>query len=489
MKKEKIDHIVNHIDDRFINEAATYKPVRDSRKSIIVPQFRWAIVTLCLIIVIVIGFTAWKVSAEKREYNIAIDFFEDNGLSTDDLTSEEIVEIYRDITTGKFTYNKTIEVLRKTVSGWEIPQVNPTPEEIAAVWDKNTAILLRISKDYACIFDNTIGSDDERYSFSEKSTVNCFYNKKLLWTITIPDYSVDRSLHIKQGTILFGNKWSNMADIEIPDSYIPWVALVGDDGTIIWANDYFEGHNDEHIDSVVNMGNGTIAVFSVADNNIMCIRYIDTERQTSSYHQTKTDYQYLHILNAARFGEGFIIQVNRSKFNLIDYEGNIYDTLSYRDDKYVYNFTDMIEFQGHLYLSAYTHPKSDDCNLGREGGYAIKYMLDKILSGEKSSGEFTSEELTPLIRDSYTAVLLVCDLKDGIPEVFYTVNGSKGGKLSVNNMGELQWNVESITTGYEAIYSNSHTFYGTCKVFRYTFDENGKLLNQEETGEITGYAA
>ncbi len=46
--------------------------------------------------------------------------------------------------------------------------------------------------------------------------------------------------------------------------------------------------------------------------------------------------------------------------------------------------------------------------------------------------EISSEELTPLVRDNYTAVLLVCDPEGGAPETFYSVQGSLGGKLRVN---------------------------------------------------------
>jgi hypothetical protein len=95
--------------------------------------------------------------------------------------------------------------------------------------------------------------------------------------------------------------------------------------------------------------------------------------------------------------------------------------------------------------------------------------------------EMTSEELTPLIRDNYTAVLLVLDPDSGKPETFYSVEGCLGSYLHVRGTGRLEWEVQSITSSqYKGL--NSYTVAGLMEIWQYTFDENGELLKQEDTG-------
>ena len=92
-----------------------------------------------------------------------------------------------------------------------------------------------------------------------------------------------------------------------------------------------------------------------------------------------------------------------------------------------------------------------------------------------------------MIRDNYTAVLLLCDPQGGAPETFYSVKGSLGAGLTVNDAGELVWEVESVANTFFSPATNSFTIGGTSQVFRYTFDAAGTLLSQEDTGETVPY--
>ena len=92
-----------------------------------------------------------------------------------------------------------------------------------------------------------------------------------------------------------------------------------------------------------------------------------------------------------------------------------------------------------------------------------------------------------MVRDNYTAVLLLCDPEGGAPETFYSVQGSLGGKLAVNDAGNLAWDVESIVNTFFSPATSSFSIGGACQVFRYTFDNAGALLSQEDTGETVPY--
>jgi hypothetical protein len=106
---------------------------------------------------------------------------------------------------------------------------------------------------------------------------------------------------------------------------------------------------------------------------------------------------------------------------------------------------------------------------------------------DNNIGEISSEDLTPMVRDNYTAMLLVCEPKTGKPQEFYSVNGSLGGKLSVSDTGNLIWDVESITSTFFSPATSSFTIGGTSYVFRYAFDTSGLLISQEKTNEVVNF--
>ena len=136
MKNKRLLDIFGEIDDRHIAEAA---PVaKKSRNKPI--WFRWGTIAACMVLVLSVCFGSFAVVAEAKEYKAAVQFFNDYGMSTEGLTRGEIKEVYRDITTKSFTYSKTAEVIRNSISsdnigGYEIVQDNPTPEDIENLWN------------------------------------------------------------------------------------------------------------------------------------------------------------------------------------------------------------------------------------------------------------------------------------------------------------------------------------------------------------------
>ena len=136
-------------------------------------------------------------------------------------------------------------------------------------------------------------------------------------------------------------------------------------------------------------------------------------------------------------------------------------------------------------MSAYAVPKLEDEDQNAGGRYEIAAVLNYLF--DNNIWQIESEELTPMVRDNYTAMLLVCNQTTGTPQEFYSVKGSLGGELSISDSGILVWDVESITSTFFSPMTSAFTIGGTCYVFRYTFDETGMLVSQEKTGEVVGY--
>ena len=265
-----------------------------------------------------------------------------------------------------------------------------------------------------------------------------------------------------------------------------WMAKIDLEGNLVWEKMLSNEFDSEYIAAILENTDGSYAVFSRGDLKYFCLSQYTADGKETHFHKTEVgDYG---IWNAARFEDGYIVQLGRNELTQIvkvDREGNITDSFTYNDESFYYFITDMIEFNGNIYLSAYAVPRLSDEEQNAGGRYEIANVLNYLF--DNNIWEIASEELTPMVRDNYTALLLVCEPKTGKPQEFYSVKGSRGGKLSVSDTGNLLWNVESITSTFFSPATSSFTIGGTSYVFRYAFDTSGLLMSQEKTEEVVNF--
>ncbi len=487
MKNKRLLNIIGEIDDRHIAEAAP--ATRKSRSKPI--WIKWGTMAACFVLLISACFGTFAVAAEAAEYKAAVQFFNDYGMSTDGLTRGEIKAVYRDITTESFTYSKTAEVIRNSISvdnvgGYEITQDNPTPEDIKNLWNyKNytggfigstqTGVHYNHRSEYKK--DETLG-----FEVHDKSYIEKYNDDELLWSVSISEFWIEDYSVVSDGVIAYGrtDTWSSTQKSHA------WMAKIDVDGNLIWKIMLSNGFDKEYISAVVENNDGSYAVFSRGDLKYFCLSQYTVDGKETTFH--KTEVGNYGIWNAARFDDGYIVQLgrnNHSQIVKVDREGNITESFSYSDEDSYYSITDMIEYNGNIYLSAYAVPQlsNEEPNAGSryELANVVKYLFDNNI------WEIDSEELTPMVRDNYTALLLVCEPKTGKPQEFYSVKGSLGGKLSVSDTGNLLWDVESITSTFFSPATSSFTIGGTSYVFRYTFDTSGLLMSQEKTDEVVNF--
>jgi len=471
MNKYELFRAFEDVDDAIL-ERSEAPVVR--RKA---PVFRkWGALAACIALIVSLAGVAF--AAEAEEYRAAVAFFEDNGLSTEGLSRSDVKAVYRDITTQHFTYGKTAQVLERSVPGLEIPQREPTPEELAVLWNRNLwqnaqpGDGISYHMDYQYKLNESLGFD-----VLDKSVLECYQDGVLLWTAEFPGLVVEGSVHTSAGTAVWcrNDTWSS----EQPD--YAYVARVDEGGNILWQKRLDHGFERESIAQVIDNGDGTWAVVSRGDLEYLCLSQYDTDGNELSFRKTQVGNS--GIRNVIRLGDGYLVQLSGEPPRLVKLhrDGDPLDAFTYEGEDCDYYITGMAEFGDRVYLSAYAVPVQTD-----EGGrHEIASILDYAFSQDK--WEIPSEELTPVVRENYTAVLLLCDPEGGAPETFYSVKGSLGGELSVNEAGELVWNVESITSTFFSPATNSFTIGGTCQVFRYVFDSSGNLLRQEDTEETIPY--
>ena len=439
---------------------------------------RWGLLAACVALMASLAGVA--LAAEAREYGSAVAFFETNSLSMEGLSRSDVKAVYRDITTRSFTNDKTAEVLERSVPGLEISQRQPTPEELAALWDQNVwraarpgaGISYRV--DIREKLDETLG-----FQVLDRSVLTCCRDGGLLWRAEFPDFRVEDSAFTAAGTAVWGRNdtWSS----EQPTC--SWLARVDERGTVLWQRQLNHGFQHEYVSHVLENGDGTWAVISRGDFRFLCLSQYDADGNELRVHKTEVGNR--GIWNAVRLGDGYLVQLGHlldgetAQLAKLDREGNLIDRFTYEGESCDYYLTGMAEFAGRVYLSAYAVPKQTDGGGRREIAAVLDYVFEKK--------EISSEELTPLVRENYTAVLLLCDPEGGAPETFYSVGGSLGGPLTVTAAGELAWDVESVVNTFFSPATSSFTIGGTCRVFCYTFDGDGTLLRQEDTGETVPY--
>ena len=241
MKKERIIEIIDEIDEQYINEAVLLeKPYANGEKNpaslkekklkINRRNLIWIAAAAILVLVMAGGAVFGAVSAEAKEYEKAAAFFEENGLSSEGLSRAELRAVYRDITTKHFTNEKTAEVLRKSVPGFEIGQEEPTPEELAAAWDRNVwkRTVSRRGYSYEVEVVNR-KSDLWETDMLDKTILTCYLEGSRLWTVELPNVYVDGYFHIEGGTVVWGT-WPVFST----GASHAWISFVDDSGEKIW---------------------------------------------------------------------------------------------------------------------------------------------------------------------------------------------------------------------------------------------------------------
>ena len=443
---------------------------------------RRSIATLaaCAVLFVCICFGLYA-CAEIEEYNDAVEFFDEHDLSTEGLTWVEIKAVYRDIITESFSYDKTAEVIEKSQSripGYEILQQNTYPTPSSPANDHDSRIWVN-SKAYSETVRYATRSASDRHCYIEKYEQN-----KLAWKVMV-DCAYPGCSVVSDGIIVFGTSLSYYEN----QPYHSWITKYDDNGNLVWKRELDHGFDKEDVAFVLENEDGSYGVISRGLYEHLCVSRYGADGTELFYKVTEVG--NYGIWNAARLGDGYLIQLGsyttneHAKVVKVDAQGNITDSYSYREEDVYYFITDMIEFDGKVYLSAYTVPKPEDESRDAGGRHDIAVILNYL--DDNNIWDISSEDLTPLVRKNNTAILLVCDPDSGEPEEFYSVEGSLGGKLALDDSGALLWDVESITDTYYSPYTSAYTIGGSCQIYRYSFSDTGTLIRQEKTGETTGY--
>ena len=473
-----------------------FDEIQAPAKSTARPWRKVAVLAACLALVIGVGFGTYAYAEEVKEYNEAVQFFADNGLSTEGLTRKEIKAVYRDITTKSFTYFKTAEVIESSitaeqVAGYEILQDGFTPEEMINLWNyMNSAAggntvtdLTKEEYQYRLKWDYYEDKNGKLGEF-EKSRIEKYDGDTLLWSASLAEFWIDGYSVLSDGVMAYGYSGRNPVN--------SWIAKVSESGEVLWKSMLDNGLVSEYIRAVVENGDGSYAVFSMGETEYVCLNQITADGKQILFKKTAVEEH--NICGAARQGDGYLVQLNYpegTRIVRVDHEGNLKDAFSYTDEDTGYYIQDTVVLNGKVYVSAYISPKLAE---RESGNFTSQELLDIFALCDdlrnKKSEELEKEDTTPgvditdRIKNHFSAILMVCDASTGTPQEFYTVQGAFGGTLTASDDGMLLWEVQSIVKGRLQTWSNGMPWYADCQVYCYTFDNEGKIVSQEKTDKI-----
>jgi hypothetical protein len=446
------------------------------RRTILAVATTLALIVLC--------FGGYSVAAEAKTYREAVAFFQANGLSTDGLSRQEIKNVYLDITTKSFTYFKTAQVIRNSLSqeqlgGYQFPQEDPTPEDLENLWNY-------INFDGRFVTHTNKGEYRIEQQFDQNRNCTALVHRldgeTLLWTITIPNFPARQYTAVTDGVIVFG---SNFISSSSQTKY-GYVAKISLDGELLWTCRLDHDFQEEDVFAVLENADGTYAIFSRGDLEQICLSRYSADGEELNFRSTSARNLGTPIAVTHYSGGYLLLAWDGSMLAKMDLQGHITSSFSYEINGYECRITDMAEFGGQILLSGYLWPKLPE---GEQtyGRHEIAAILNKIYDENYLPYDVSDGSLTALVRDHYTAVLLVCDPNEGTPETFYSVRGALGSSIRVDSQGQLIWETENITQTFYSPATSSFTIGGTSYIYRYTFAPNGAFLHKENTGQIVNF--
>ena len=305
------------------------------------------------------------------------------------------------------------------------------------------------------------------------------------------------------------SKYADMAEDRL------FIAKIDADGKLVFKKDAGEGDiNSEYPAAVCPAPDGGIAVFLSGQHSYKrtsedeyrlesCTAFTlelytaEGERKSSILKICETD-QPTHLLSVSACEGGFIALMGSDLFPFpnpsersiarIAPDGTVTELAKLEGDEYARFIPSSIcEYCGKVYISGYEY--RSEYAIWNGGRGEIQPLLDSIFDDLINSGkewDIPSEELTPRVREIYTAKLLVFDPENGIREAA-SLPGAIGSTLSVGDNGVLIWNADEFVSTFFSPATSSFTIGGACAVRQFRFNETGTLAGVIPTGAMVIY--
>lgn len=439
--------------------------------------------TVLIMFISIIGLSTYAIKVEAKEYQNAVEFFKANELSLDGLTRYEIKEIYKDITTNKFEYKKTgeiiVESIKSKVPGYSIEIDNASSSELISVWELWDKLRKQEENPITGVYydyNSHIVENDNHMLDCTKYIFKKYEDGKECWNLDIY-YSIDGYIEKDNYLFVYGHQLFYYSTVYDEKTFITKVST---DGEIIWQQEF---DDSIRIYNISLNSNDSITAFINKSNQFTYLKIYNLNPDGVIIDSSENYFQDYQVENVIKLKDYYLVYLKdrnlNTKFAKVNFDGSLEYEISYHDEKYRYFFTDMIEFNGQVYLSAYALPYFDDTIYGWG---EIKGIYDTIHKLEEKHEIITDEYVLSLFKNNYKAVLFICDNNSKL-KTFYSVDSAIGSNFILENKN-LIWNVEYFGSMVYSSATSSFTFGGVTRVYNYMYDGKGQFVGVNKTDEL-----
>ncbi len=521
MKKQDLYNAMGSVGEDLIAKNAM--PRVHKQKTI-----KWKpLVAACLALLLIGGsVSGYAIAVEAAEYREAVAFFEDNQLSTEGLTRDEIKAVYRDIAMKTFSYEKTAEVLNTlSVELYNTDLGELSKDNMEYFWENRVIILHGPSGSQQSPLPeakNNIRYDVslcvmKDFGFPETSArplsyvVFCYDRGELLWKYeTDILFKCEGWLTLSDGILVYGKSEHNVKVADGSKTIAFASAMMLDrQGQLVWQFPVWQSAIERwtaitetmtvsEITAAAAGENGEVALFGTEqDGNTLYSLFMLIGKDGTVLKTEKTvETSDVEYEVAVKIGENYLVKTIDSRLVSFSSEGKPIEAKSYFDEDGEYVIRDMLCHKGRIWLSAYK------CHTDRSEEYKTILAIEMAYSkawqennGKPSFDEKLQEAYTAALRAVSESVLLICD-EQGVIYKAYTVRGARlvtGEKidedgrplppmhLEIDENNNISWHIIRLD---EAIppspYISSICAEAVVTEFVLTFDSSGYLVEKTE---------
>ncbi len=498
MKKQELYNAVGHVGEDLIAKNAM--PRAGRQKTI-----KWKpLVAACLVLLLVGGSVGgYAFAAEAAEYREAVAFFEQNRLSTEGLTREEIKAVYRDITTATFSYEKTAQVLNTlSVELYAVDLGTYDKQSLAAFWENrylygNNRYLQGKDQNVDPVTGLRYEASNREYPGVERGLMNaviCYDGETVVWEYVHDCAFRMPNILVLEDGVLFYEMLTSPSDRSGAAAL-----MLSNRGQLIWEYESRDQNSRFHFVLPTEEGYAFFGSDKEGDSWYTLFTLLDFDGAVLCCQKTPENDSFTEYTAAAKIGDGYLAlrQNSHNDTALVFFSeaGEVRESRAYLDADGAYMIHDMMYHNGKVWLSAYRrvtyaeHREQFAIADAIEGEYIQAWWEkgeDAVVTDEQQ------EAYTEAYRNIFEAALFICDEGGEISKA-YSVPGARliqsgGGylykinSLELNENDQIVWHIRRLDSAKPDVHFAASTKVISAIITKVDllFDENTTLIGKIE---------